>query len=35
VDDPGSLLAAAQPAREKDPRVAGAQSKFWRAGDAG
>src|ERR1700733_1349010 len=35
VDDPRGLLAAAQPAREKDLCVAGAQSQFWRAGDAG
>src|ERR1700733_548187 len=35
VDDPGGLLAAAQPASEKDLCVAGAQSQFWGAGDAG
>src|ERR1700736_5344403 len=35
VDDPGSLLAPAKAAGEKDLCVAGAQSKFWRAGDAG
>src|SRR5882762_10250438 len=34
VDDPGGLLAAAQPAGEKDPRVASAPGQCRGVGDA-
>src|ERR1700734_1076886 len=35
VDDPGSLVAAAFPARENDPRMAGAPSLLRGVGDGG
>jgi len=35
LDDPSGLLASAPPAREKDPRLAGAQGQLRGVGDAG
>src|SRR4029077_17803195 len=35
VDEQSGLLASSLPAGEKDPRVAGAKSWVWGAGDAG